>query len=176
MNFILSFLFVSFAFAGVNSELNGWWRNTDRSDEKPVQFIKVNGQYYFHGQERFVFPDGQLSHTIDQSLKISSFDEVSFKGTVDFFDSRGCSYKDLAVTGEFQNEDVINVLMTVPRYKVVTITVSRNDPYERPRFCPVPYPGRGTYVCGVQQVVISRRTECQLLETIEIPVQLERIR
>lgn len=157
-------------------ELSGTWRKTDGSESKPVQFIKVNGQYYFHGQERFVYPDGQLSHTIDQSLKITAFDEVSFKGTVDFFDSRGCVYKNLPVVGEFQNEDLINVLMTVPRYKVVTITTSRNDPYERPRYCPLPYPRHGYYVCGVQQEVISRRTECQLLENIEVPVQLERNR
>lgn len=170
---IIASMLISSAFA---QELSGNWIKTDDHSAKPIQFIKVNGQYYFHGQERYVFPDGQLSHTIDQSLKITSFDEVSFKGTVDFFDSRGCTYKDLPVVGEFQNEDVINVLMTVPRYKVVTITTSRNDPYERPRFCPLPYPQRGYYVCGVQQVILSRRTECQLLENIEIPVQLERMK
>lgn len=154
-------------------ELVGFWKNLESPGEKPLQFIKISNAYHFHSQERFVFPDGAVSHTIDQSVKLVQASETTLTGSVDFYDSRGCSFKNFPVTVEFQNADVASVLMTVPRYQYVTTTVYRPDSYERPRYCR--YPG-GIYICGSEPVVISRRSECRLLETVEIPVTLERAR
>lgn len=177
MNFFIFLCLISSSFASVFTDLQGnWLRSGSAPDERPVVFIKVNGNYYFHGQDKYVFENGKLSHTIDQSVKVTMISDNFFEGTVDFFDSRGCTYKALKVVGEFVQNDVVNVLMTVPRYKVVTRTVTRNDSRERPRFCPVPYPGRGYYVCGTEREVISRTTSCELLETVEVPVQLLRFR
>jgi hypothetical protein len=176
MKLILLLSFFCFSFVAHCGELAGRWLKTNASpQEKPVDFIRINREYYFHGQEKYIFQSGKLSHTIDQSVKITSLQDGTFQGTVDFFDSRGCVYKNLSVTGEFQHADLVNVLMTVPRYRVITITTTRNDPYERPRYCRVPYPGYGYYVCGTQREVIARRMECQLIDYVEVPVQLERM-
>lgn len=175
MKFLIAVFLTSSAFAHTTFDLAGkWQKTTGTGHEAPVHFIKINGQYHYHGKENYVFQDGRLSHTIDQDVKIHSLNGDMFEGTVSFFDSRGCSYKNLKVTGEFQNESVVNILMTVPRYQVVTVTTRRNTP-ARPRYCRVPYPGRGYYVCGHIPEVVSRRTECRLLEYVEVPVQLERI-
>lgn len=139
------------ALAGTFDLGGSWLRSQAGPDEKPIQFISVGTQFRSHSSERFVFENGRLSHTIDQSVKINKTD---LTGTVSFYDSRGCSFKDLDVIVEVQGQDVVNVLMTVPRYKFVTISRTPQNRWERP-------------------TVI--RTECRVLEYVEVPVQLYRM-
>ena len=160
MIFLLG-LFISLSsFAETSFDLSGMWlRSGATSDERPLQFILINKQYHYHGTERFIFEDGRPSHTIEQNVKLSRVSEDVLEGSVDFFDSRGCSFKGLPVKAQFMNENTVNVLMTVPRYKHVTVTRSRDgDRY---------YPHR--------RVIISSHTECRLLEHVEVPVQLLRM-
>lgn len=169
------FVFISlFSFAAMASDLSGQWLNLRDPSAKPISFIKIKDHYYFHSQERFVFPDGRLSHTIDQSVKIKVSNGNTLEGTVDFYDSRGCSFKDYSVVVEFQREDLANVLMSVPRYKFVTTTVT-NQQYDRPRYCRDPYHPNRVYICGREPVVISRSSECRLMEKVEVPVELQKI-
>lgn len=160
------------------SDLSGLWGRTNRGhDEKPLNFILVDGAYRYTSQERFVFENGELSHTIDQSVKMTKSDSSALTGTVDFYDSRGCSFKNLAVKAEFQNEDLINILMTVPRYKHVTISAGPHGRRRYPVYCWDYYGQR--YTCGYDWRTLPPRsvtTECRLLEYVEVPVQLERIK
>jgi hypothetical protein len=142
------------AFAGESFDLRGSWIRTNAQEgEKPIQFILVADAYRSYSQERFVFENGRLSHTIDQSVKIQKSEGAELNGTVDFYDSRGCTFKNLKVIVDIQNEQTINVLMTVPRYKFVTYSRTPENRWERP-------------------TVI--RTECRILEYVEVPVQLYR--
>ncbi len=160
------------------SDLSGLWtRTTGERDQNPVQFILIDGAWRFTSQERFIFEDGRLSHTIDQSVKIQQTNTDFLQGTVDFYDSRGCSFKNLTVKAEFQNADLVNILMTVPRYKYVTISAGPSRSYDRPIYCWYHgYPYRYRYICGYEPAPRSVTTECRLLEYVEVPVQLERIR
>lgn len=168
-------LLISFSvFSAVASDLSGQWINLQDYSAKPVTFIKIKDHFFFHSQEKFVFPDGRLSHTIDQSVKIKVSSEDTLLGTVDFYDSRGCSFNDYDVVVQFQRDDLANILMTVPRYKFVTTTVS-NQQYDRPRYCKDPRNPNRIYICGREPVVISRTSECRLMEKVEVPVQLQKI-
>lgn len=169
---ILFVLISLYSFTAMAADLSGKWINLRDSAAKPISFVKIKDHYYFHSQERFIFTDGRLSHTIDQSVKIKVSNENTLEGTVDFYDSRGCSFKDYAVVVEFQRDDLANVLMTVPRYKFVTTTVT-NQQYDRPRYCRDPY--NRVYICGREPVVVSRTSECRLMEKIEVPVELQKI-
>lgn len=155
--------------------LSGDWISTN--SHHSLKFILVGNTYHLSSQERFVYPNRSLSHTIDQHLKVPRLHTRSIKGSVDFYDSRGCSFKDLPVKIYFESPDVVNVLMTVPRYVVQKITTGPVDGYYRPRYCTAPgrY-GRPSYqyICSSEYVRPSVRVECRLLEHIEIPVQLER--
>lgn len=136
-------------------DLRGSWMRTNAQEgEKPIQFIQVGEIVRSYSQERFVFPDGRLSYTIDQSVKIQVAEGHVLQGTVDFYDSRGCSFKDLAVVVDIQSYNTINVLMTVPRYKFVTISQAPANRWERPTVL---------------------RTECRVLEYVDVPVQLYRL-
>lgn len=150
VRFILALLITFFtvydlAIAGTYDLSGSWMKAGGTSDERPVHFVPVNGKYHYYGQERFVFPYGRLSHTIDQSVNLPMTGGETLTGTVDFYDSRGCSFKALPVIAEFQGPNVVNLLMTVPRYQYVRITTGRNV-----------------------------RHECRLLEKVEVPVQLYR--
>ena len=112
MLFILMFL-PAFAIA---ADLSGKWY-TENIQDPPVQFIKVGKVFHFHSQERVIFQDGRPSHTIDQNVTLSRISETEFQGLVSFYDSRGCTFKDLEVMAEFQDDNTLNVLMTVPRYQ-----------------------------------------------------------
>lgn len=158
------------------SDLSGLWNRTNRGHgEKPINFIFIDGAYRSNSQERFIFENGRLSHTIDQSVKLVTKDEFTLEGTVDFYDSRGCSFKNLSVKAEFQNEDLVNILMTVPRYQYKTITTRPSGQVRVPVYCHDYYQRR--YVCGYRwenRAPTSVRHECQLLDYVEVPVQLER--
>ncbi|WP_408096264.1 hypothetical protein ACJVC5_14590 [Peredibacter sp. HCB2-198] len=170
--------FISFSALAEDFDLRGlWMRTIAEPEERPLTFIQVNGVYYTRSQERFVYPNGTLSHTIDQSVKLTVTPEGEVNGTVDFFDSRGCSYRNLPVTGEFQSADLIGFLMTVPRYRIVTITAGNHSRYQHPIYCDahIPYyPYRYRYICGYENRQLSVSRECQLIETVEVPVQLQR--
>lgn len=141
------------AFAGV-VDLQGYWIRTNaQPGERPIQFIRIADSYRAQSQEKF-FEYGRLSYTIDQSVKLPVSAASSFQGTVDFYDSRGCTFKALPVVVEVQNEFTINVLMTVPRYKFLTYTREPSNRWERP-------------------TVI--RKECKVLEYVESAVQLYRM-
>lgn len=102
--------------------LSGDWISTN--SHHSLKFILVGNTYHLSSQERFVYPNRSLSHTIDQHLKVPRLHTRSIKGSVDFYDSRGCSFKDLPVKIYFESPDVVNVLMTVPRYVVQKITTA----------------------------------------------------
>ena len=159
------------------AELSGHWNRSNRGHgEKPVHFIYVDGFYRSTSQERFIFENGRLSHTIDQSVKVTVKEDLTLEGTVDFYDSRGCSFKNLTVKGEFQNDDLVNILMTVPRYQYRTITTRPSGQVRVPVYCSDYYNRR--YVCGYRwenRAPTSVRHECQLLDYVEVPVQLERV-
>lgn len=142
---LTSFFTIYNAFANTYDLSGIWLRAGGTTDEKPVHFVPVNGNYHYYGQERFVYPYGRLSHTIDQAVTLPMSGGDTLTGTVDFYDSRGCSFKALPVIAEFQGPDVVNLLMTVPRYQYVRITTGSNDRYE-----------------------------CRLLEKVQVPVQLFR--
>lgn len=160
------------------SSIEGEWRVLDSNNSK-VRFIEVDSLYYSHTQEKFVYPNGNLSHTIDQSVKLELQADGKVSGKVDFFDSRGCSFRDYEVAGVQNSKNSLTLLMTVPRYKYVRITTGQaGRPYQRPRYCwrtssHYPY-NNYRYVCGYDSGV-STRTECRLLETIQVPVSLKRI-
>lgn len=143
--FITLFTVYDLAFAQSYDLSGTWMRAGGTSDEKLIQFVPVKGKYHYYGQERFVFPYGRLSHTIDQAVSFPMTGGDTLDGTVDFYDSRGCSFKGLPVVAEFQGPNVVNLLMTVPRYQYVRITQGSNVRYE-----------------------------CRLLENVEVPVQLFR--
>lgn len=158
IRFIFAILFALLAVydlaLAASFDLRGSWiRSNAQEGERPIQFIKIADTYRSHSQERFVFENGRLSHTIDQSVKIQNSEGTELKGTVDFYDSRGCSFKNLNVLIDIQNDQTINVLMTVPRYKFLTYTRTPANRWERP-------------------TVI--RTECKVLEYVEVAVQLYR--
>ncbi|WPU63213.1 hypothetical protein [Peredibacter starrii] len=169
---------VSLSVLAQDFDLRGLWKRSNaQPEERPLTFIQVNGVYHTHSQERFVYPNGALSHTIDQSVKVTVTPNGEVKGTVDFYDSRGCSYRNLAVTGEFQTADQIGFVMTVPRYKVVTITAGNHSRYQHPIYCDahIPYyPYRYRYICGYENRPLSVSRECQLIETVDVPVSLQR--
>jgi hypothetical protein len=159
IRFIFAVLFAllavyDLALAGSVDLRGSWIRSNAQEGEKPIQFIQIANTYRAQSQERFVFDNGRLSHTIDQSVKILITEGPTLNGTVDFYDSRGCSFKNLAVVVEVQNEQTINVLMTVPRYKFRTVSRDPVNRWERP-------------------TVI--RTECRVLEYVEVAVQLYRM-
>ena len=169
---------VSLSVLAEDFDLRGQWlRSTATPVERPITFIQVKENYYARTQERFVFPNGSLSHTIDQSVKVTISPTGEVQGTVDFFDSRGCSYRNLNVTGEFQSADEVAFVMTVPRYKVVTITAGNHSRYQHPIYCDAHtpyYPYSYRYICGYENRQLSVSRECQLIETVDVPVQLQR--
>lgn len=160
IRFIFAVLFAlltvyDLALASESFDLRGSWMRTNAQEgERAIQFIAIGDTYRAQSQERFVFENGRLSHTIDQSVKIKKAEGSELHGTVDFFDSRGCSFKDLAVIVDIQNDRTINVLMTVPRYKFVTYSQTPVNRWERPTVL---------------------RTECRVLEYVESVVQLYRL-
>lgn len=163
----------------IEHDLSGVWLSSNANADNPVEFISVDGVYHFYSQETYVFPNQEVSHTIDQSLKIMIEDSSAIVGSVDFYDSRGCSFKDLPVKGEFASADVVNFLVTVPRYKTVRITTGPTSGYYRPIYCTAP--GRYgrppyQYICDHEYVRPNVRVECRLLEYVEVPVQLKRNR
>jgi len=160
IRFIFAVLFAlltvyDIALAAESFDLRGSWMRTNaQEDEKAIQFIQIKDTFRTQSQERFVFENGRLSHTIDQSVKIQISEGNELHGTVDFYDSRGCSFKNLDVLVDIQNNQTINVLMTVPRYKFLTYTRTPENRWERP-------------------TVI--RTECRVLEYVEVAVKLYRL-
>lgn len=171
---LLTFPLTSWA---LDYDLSGVWISSSSSPDHPVEFIPVDGVFHYYSQETYVFPNREVSHTIDQSLKVISDNSPIIEGSVDFYDSRGCSFKDLPVKGEFAGKDVVNFLVTVPRYKTVRITTGPTSGYYRPIYCTAPgrYGRRPyQYICDHEYVRPNVRTECRLLEYVEVPVQLKR--
>jgi hypothetical protein len=154
-----SFLFAfltpyAFACAAESFDLQGFWiRSNARQFERPIQFIRIGTTFRAQTQERFYFENGRLSHTIDQLVKIQMSEGLELHGTVDFFDSRGCSFKNNNLLVDIQNNQTINVLMTVPRYIYQKFTNSPNNNWERPTLI---------------------RTDCRILEFVEVAAQLYR--
>jgi hypothetical protein len=176
----ISLLFIllglSTATFAMNYSLKGKWRLEGERFSKPLIFMEFDGVTHEYTQQKFVNPNGTLQYTIDQALKLVPSSDGGYEGTVDFYDSRGCSFTDLPVIVSFISKEAVNVLMTVPRYKVLKITTGHSSSYDGPLYCQGvnPYPYR--YVCGRQSDLKSTRTECELLETIEVPVRLNRMK
>lgn len=116
MNLII-LLFSATLFANSFFDLSGKWFSSRQDNGNMIEFIKVRDSYHFHSQEKFVDREGRRLYTIDQSVKIEAGSGPVLTGTVDFYDSRGCTFKGLSVVVEFQHLNVANILMTVPRYR-----------------------------------------------------------
>jgi len=174
MKLMVSLFIMIFSFALLASDftLNGTWFNVSDTNSKPIRFIKMGDVFHFTGQERFVYQNGTLSHTIDQTVKLKINGSQTITGTVDVFDSRGCSYKGLPVQGEIQSDNEVALLLTYPRYRVVKITFGPKDPYYRNVYCTNYYGYR--YVCGRERIGPNTRTECELVEKVEVPVLIKR--
>ncbi|MES2525962.1 MAG: hypothetical protein V4598_02705 [Bdellovibrionota bacterium] len=141
---VLAFLLIlgsQTAFAG---DLSGRWQNSE--DGTIVNFIAINGNLRQYNSANYNYPNGRLAYKIDQAITIPHTGGDRLQGKVDFYDSRGCTFKDLPVFAEFQNENTVNFLLTVPRYKFQTITQGR-----------------------------SVRHACRVLEYVEVPVELIRL-
>lgn len=141
---LIGFLLPTLALA---ADLTGRWRNT--GDGTVVNFLRVGGQIHQYNSSNYTDQWGRLQYKIDQRLTLPATGEERLSGVASFYDSRGCSFKDLPVTLEFQSDVTINVLMTVPRYKFQTLT-ERRDRYSPP----------------------TVRTRCRILEYVEVPVEL----
>lgn len=140
----VAFLFISSASA---ADLAGRWMNT--TDGSLIRFLRVDGSIRQQSSQRFTYPGERTAYSIDQSVIFPDTGSDRLEGSVDFRDSRGCTFKALPVIAEFQSDDTVNVLMTVPRYKFQTITSRENG---RPR--------------------VSHA--CRVLEYVEVPVELIR--
>lgn len=155
--------------------LSGGWISTHT--QELVRFIPLENNYHFSSQEKFVFPNGTLSHTIDQHVVLPKISNRSIQGSVDFYDSRGCSFRNLPVQIYFETPEVVNVLMSVPRYVVQRISTGPVNGYHRPVYCTAPGRYGRTpyrYICGSEYVRPNVRVECRLLEQVETAVQLVR--
>lgn len=130
-------------------DLSGRWVNTE--DGTVVYFLKIGNEFRQRNSSSYNDQWGRLDYTIDQQITLPVTTAGRVEGKVSFFDSRGCSFRDLPVVFEFQNETSVNALVTVPRYKFRTITESR-DRYSRP----------------------AVRHSCRVLEYVEVPVELSR--
>ncbi len=161
-------LLVSFTAHAGSFDLAGLWETGSNS----VEFLEIENNLYTQTTEKFVFPDGDLSHSISQSFKIPKVSSATQSGTVDIYDSRGCSFTGLEVKLEFRNSNEVNFLITYPRYKIVTITTGPTSGHYRPIYCDSPY-GR-LYVCGREYVRPNQRQECRLVEYVQTPVKLTR--
>jgi hypothetical protein len=170
MKYLIFCLFITTQALATQFSLPGSW-NTGANW---VEFIEVDGIVYTQTTERFVYPDGELSHTIQQSMKIQKSGAAVQTGTVDIFDSRGCSYADLPVKLQFRTKDVVSFLITSPRYKIVTITTGPTSGYYRPVYCDSPYPRGNPYICGREYVRPNQRRECRLVEYVQTPITLRR--
>ncbi len=144
----LAAIFILGSFSAFAGDLSGRWRNSE--DGTVVNFIRINGSYKQYSSAKYTYPNGRLAYTIDQSISIPVIDDSKLEGSVDFLDSRGCSFKELPVLVEFQDKKRVNFLLTVPRYKFQTITTG--DRYN-PR---------------------SVRNACRVLEYVEVPIELIR--
>ncbi len=163
---------ISVSSFGSDYSLSGVWYNVADTHAKPIRFIKIGDTFHFNGQEKFLNENGTLAYTIDQTVKLQLTAEGTISGSIDVFDSRGCSYKNLPAVGEFTESKEVNLLLTYPRYRVVKITVGPRQPYYRNVYCESPYGYR--YVCGRERVNTHTRTECELLEKVEVPVQIRK--
>lgn len=127
-------------------DLRGAWYRTDGYyTERPVEFILLKDYYYTETTEVFYYPGRRGSYSIKQSIKLR---KDTLEGTVTFFDSRGCSFRNLPVLGEVQGPNAVGFLITVPRYKFRTVTKASTG-----------------------EVL---RNECRILEYVEVPVRLNR--
>lgn len=141
-----AFLLSTSAFA---HDLSGRWVNTD--DGTVVNFLRIGNEYRQSNTSQYRDQWGRLDYTIQQMMTLPVSSDNTVEGKVSFYDSRGCSFKDLKVVVESRSETSLNVLVTVPRYKFQTITEQR-DRYSRP----------------------TVRFNCRVLEYVEVPVELSR--
>lgn len=150
---------MSLSFSAMAYDLKGhWMHSTAKPDDQVINFIFINNMYRAYVKEEIINRNGSPSHTIEQSLRIFPVNENSLRGELDIFDSRGCSFKNYEVTVEFESADRANFLMTLPRYKIVTYTSGSTTSN---------YPRTSTG---------HSRSECVLVDTIEVPVQLIRVK
>jgi hypothetical protein len=151
------------------SQLSGVWENTETGTS--VKFVSINGSDHAQVREDYRNREGQIAYTITQSVRVPHSQSSVRKGEVDFYDSRGCSYKKLPVTFEFSNDYEVNVLMTVPRYKVTNQTTYTNE--YRTRYCRSRH--GSYYVCGRYRIPKDIKFTCELIEHVEVPVTLLKI-
>lgn len=172
--FLFIITYLPIANSNVFSDLSGeWYSNNGQND--PISLVTVDGTTYFHGETKYLYPDGRLAYIGTQSSKLNlSADGSSIVGTIDFFDSRGCSYTNMAIRGNLTGGDTLHLVVDIPRYSYVRITRSRRARRRMPRYCytNMPYPRR--YICGSQWEEISVKYECRLLNTIKSTVILRR--
>jgi hypothetical protein len=172
----MKFLFlIILSFLSLNvlaKDLSGVWYDASEPHGKPIRFIKFKDTFQFTGKEKFVFENGSFSHSIDQTVKLKFISENEIEGSIDVFDSRGCTFKNLPAVGEFQNDREVSFILTYPRYNVVKITTGPTNPYYRNVYCTNSYGYQ--YICGRERVKPSVRYECKLIENVEVPVLIRR--
>lgn len=173
-------LLISTLAFGSDFSLEGVWKFSD-GDGKPVRFVTTSEEVTSLTTQKFVKPDGTLEYKIDQQMSFDVSGAQDQEGVVNFYDSRGCSFENLEVKASFQSPKIINFLITIPRYKVVTYSNGPMNGYWAPQYCeyqgPIRYgqhPTSYRYVCGRRFIKPRKRIDCQLIEYIKVPVQLKR--
>lgn len=143
-------------------ELQGKWQIVSaKPDVAPMNFIRIRDGHHAYLKDEVLQNDGRISHTVEQSFTAHvNFSDWSISGQMDYFDSRGCAFENLEFEGEFQTADEVNLLITYPRYRILTIT-SGDQTSNRPHRYP---PTTHTQI------------QCELVDHIQIPIQLKRIK
>lgn len=167
---LIILLFINYlpiANSSVSKDLSGEWYSNN-GHEYPFNLVTVGGTTYNHGETKYVYPDGRLAYIGTQSSKLNlSGDGSSIVGTSDFFDSRGCSYTNMPITGTLRDEDTIHLVIDIPRYAYVTTTRSRRVRRHMPTYCYTNTPYRRRYICGTRWQTTSVKYECRLLNVIK---------
>lgn len=180
LSLFIGLLVMSASLQAQTPGLAGKWQIESSPATRPLRFVDVEGAAYTLTTERFVTADGKLAYKVDQATTLELGSDSKVSGTVSFFDSRGCSFPDLEVKGSLQGER-LTLLMTIPRYKVMSVSSGPLEGYYAPRYCeyqgPVRYGSHPTsyrYVCGRRFIKPQKRILCDLIETVQVPVELVR--
>lgn len=160
--------------------LSGEWVNLSSNNYNTVHLIDIDGKSYLNTHQDYIYPNGELAYRVDQAAQLKQ-DGERVTGNISYYDSRGCSFTDLPIRGQVREDngvEVLELLVTTPRYRTVTITTGNHRGYYRPIYCEVPrryHRAPQRYICGHEYVRPSQRRECRLIETVEVAIKLEKM-
>lgn len=177
LKFLTVILITKFSYSLSEINLNGWWVNS--TNQQLVNLVNVDGVIHIHNETKYIYPNGNLSHTLIQSSKIQHISkDNSFDGHISYFDSRGCSYEELQLRVEIWDENTLNIVYEVPLYQYVKTTKSRKPRNYRHHYCTAHYPYltyRANHFCSLnERDLITVKSECRLINIVEKTVQLTR--